>query len=382
MGSRRRTFGRGATTAAAVLVAMLASPAVAGAVVPPSRTPPPQIVQYPLPTPPIHPFDLTHGPDGALWFTELNTARIARFTDSGSLREFPVSDPDQFLRGITDGPDGALWFAEEGKCKNDRCSDFTDGKIGRITTQGRITEFPVPSTNGHPWEITHGPDGNVWFTEIGDNLHAPGHGHKIEGNKIGRITPQGQVTEFPVPTFDSFPNHITTGPDGALWFTENTGNKIGRITTSGAITEFPIPTPNSRSIGITAGLDGNLWFTEQIGQRIGRITPQGLVTEFPLPNAGNPVDITVGPDGAQWFTEVVGQRIGRIATDGSITEYPLPPGSFPLPIAIGPGFRDVWFAEVGTNSLGRIPVCETAQFLRDCVKTALILSNPNYLARP
>ena len=38
------------------------------------------------------------------------------------------------------------------------------------------------------------------------------------------------ITEFHVPTPNSFPVVITTGPDGALWFTEVLGNKIGRIT--------------------------------------------------------------------------------------------------------------------------------------------------------
>jgi streptogramin lyase len=46
-----------------------------------------------------------------------------------------------------------------------------------------------------------------------------------------------------VPTAGSSPTSITVGPDGALWFTEQTGNKIGRITTAGVITEYPIPTP-------------------------------------------------------------------------------------------------------------------------------------------
>ena len=38
---------------------------------------------------------------------------------------------------------------------------------------------------------------------------------------------------------------ITTGPDGNLWFTEFGAGKIGRITPSGSITEFPIPTAGS-----------------------------------------------------------------------------------------------------------------------------------------
>src|SRR6266540_4161813 len=43
--------------------------------------------------------------------------------------------------------------------------------------------------------------------------------------------------EFAVPTLDSAPFQITAGPDGNLWFTELYGGKIGRITTEGTI--FP-----------------------------------------------------------------------------------------------------------------------------------------------
>jgi virginiamycin B lyase len=77
---------------------------------------------------------------------------------------------------------------------------------------------------------------------------------------------------------------ITAGPDGNLWFTElgtSVGNgKIGRITTGGVITEFGGSLLNP--IGITAGPDGNLWFTEEglSNGKIGRITTAGVITEF------------------------------------------------------------------------------------------------------
>ncbi len=58
---------------------------------------------------------------------------------------------------------------------------------------------------------------------------------------------------------------MVEGPDGKMWFTE--ADKIGRITPSGEITEFPLPTPDSAPMGITTGPDGNLWFTEQVRQR-------------------------------------------------------------------------------------------------------------------
>jgi virginiamycin B lyase len=95
--------------------------------------------------------------------------------------------------------------------------------------------------------------------------------HIPSGNKIGRITPQGTITEFLVPTADSNPWLITAGPDGNLWFTESYINHIGRITPQGTITEFAIPHPGSVPDGITAGPDGNLWFTER-ESTIGRIT--------------------------------------------------------------------------------------------------------------
>jgi hypothetical protein len=70
-------------------------------------------------------------------------------------------------RGIAPGPDGALWFTES----------TAPGRIGRITTEGDITEY----SNGfssilNPWYIAAGPDGNVWFT-----------GNNVQGN-VGWIT--------------------------------------------------------------------------------------------------------------------------------------------------------------------------------------------------
>ena len=77
----------------------------------------------------------------------------------------------------------------------------------------------------------------------------------------------GPFTAFPLPAGSSLES-ITTGPDGNLWFTENDG-KIGRITTNGTLTEFPLPIYSNNPRGITAGPDGNLWFTETGANKIG-----------------------------------------------------------------------------------------------------------------
>src|SRR5215212_6400454 len=95
------------------------------------------------------------------------------------------------------------------------------------------------------------------------------------------------ITEFTVPTPNSSPNGIVSGPDGALWFTELNANRIGRVTTAGAFTEFPLPTPNSAPFWIVVGPDGALWFTEIFGNRIGRITTAGAITAFTVPTANS-----------------------------------------------------------------------------------------------
>ena len=146
--------------------------------------------------------------------------------------------------------------------------------IGRITTSGTFTEFPIPTSDTKPVGIAAGPDGALWFTQE-------------LGNSIGRITTTGTVTEFALATANSFPRFITAGPDGALWFTELRSNKIGRITTAGVITEFTVPTASSRPWGITTGPDGALWFTEINGNKIGRITTGALAPASNIAVTGN-----------------------------------------------------------------------------------------------
>lgn len=160
---------------------------------------------YSLPGIPMNnqPYDITAGPDGALWFTEPNTNHIGRITVSGEISEYAVPTTNSGSYFLTAGSDGALWFSEQ----------FVN-KIGRITTSGNVTEYPVPN---YSFEITSGPDGALWFTEPG-------------GSAIGRITTSGVITEYPTPTPNSDPIGITAGPNNTIWFSEVwPTNQVGRI---------------------------------------------------------------------------------------------------------------------------------------------------------
>jgi virginiamycin B lyase len=142
---------------------------------------------------------------------------------------------------ISAGPDGALWFSEEGNG-----GSGTNGLIGRITTAGAITLYPIPS-GADATSITAGPDGAVWFTE--DSLSGP---------KIGRITTAGVISEYDLPLQGGqMPRSIIAAPDGALWYAAFAG-RIGRISTSGVVTEYvltagPGPDANSIAAGPDAG---------------------------------------------------------------------------------------------------------------------------------
>jgi len=111
------------------------------------------------------------------------------------------------------------------------------------------------------------------------------------------------------------PDRITEGLDGNLWFTEFNGDRIGRITPTGTVTEFAAGiTPGGHDFGITGGTDGNVWFTEPDTDRVGRIEPNGAVVEYTqgVVPGGHPLGITTGPDGAIWFTEPDGDHIMRV----------------------------------------------------------------------
>ena len=277
----------------------------------------------------------------------------------GTITEYPFPTPGGSA-SVAPGPDGNMWFTKG-----------SANQIGRITvprTHGRfrgrgggaIHEITVPTPNSEPSDIVAGPDGAIWFTEF-------------RASQIGRLDlATGTITEFPIPNTDLFfdiftqtfttstgPRGITVGPDGNLWFAQFNASRIGRITPEGMITEFPLPAPMSRPVGIALGLDGALWFAEYIGNKIGRIDPAtGAITEIdvPTPNSGANF-IEVGPDGALWFTESLANQIGRLdPVTGTVAEFAIStPGSVPHGIAASTS--DIWFTEIEGEALGRVEVC-------------------------
>jgi streptogramin lyase len=292
------------------------------------------VSEFAIPTTAGTPLEITAGSDGAMWFTEQAGNKIGRITTGGVFTEYPVAGGPS---GIVSGPDGNLWFTEN-----------TAGKIGKITTIGAVTEYALPSAGSQPYSITAGPDGNLWFAEAA-------------ANKIGRITTGGALTEFVLPTANSQPQAIRSAADGNLWFTEAGANKVGRITTGGAISEFANPDSAAQPSFLAQFPNGGLVFTEAQVDKIALIDTAGNIQgEAALPTpAGGAGYIAVGPDGGLWLTEHKANKIARLAvTNGNPTfrEYAIPTANANLAaVAAGPD-GNLWFTEQDANKIGRLTV--------------------------
>jgi virginiamycin B lyase len=318
-----------------------------------------------------HAGGIATGSDGALWFTQSGVGRIGRVATNGAISEFPIPGGSETGLGeIVAGSDGALWFTE---------FRSGDAAIGRITTAGAFSEFPLPA-HTTAVSLAAGPDGNLWISE-----ERADPATSLSTGLIGKLSPAGALVEFALPTplfhipGTPLPGAITAGPDGALWFLENTpGSLLGRITTDGKFTEFTGPNNSSLSwnAALTTGPDGNLWvtFSTLIGAGIQRVTTAGVVIgSFDLPNLGSnysgigaagtgvlaPSHMTSGPDGNVWFSELYKDRtgrVGRITPNGVVTEFPLPAGTgFPGPITAGPDGA-LWYVSSNDSGAGLVGV--------------------------
>jgi streptogramin lyase len=299
-----------------------------------------RVVEYEIPSTGV-PEHIAAGPDGALWFSERYTTQIGRVTVGGRFKIFSFPQANHMSTDITAGPDGALWFTFPNSV-----TPYDTGEIGRITTMGASTFYPIPWVSDAE-SITTGPDGNLWFA---DHVAAA----------VGRVTTAGEFTRFPIPgPPGTYPWQITSGSDGALWFTDFNGHRIGRITTTGQSSFFPTAGEDGYPDAIASGADGNVWFTFDDEANIGKITPGGVITVYPVPHPegdyvilGGIASVSASALAFTYRDITIGEsKIGRITLTGAITMTPTPtPEGSPMGITPG-GSGSIWFTELGVPAV-------------------------------
>lgn len=252
---------------------------------------------------------------------------------------------------------------------------------------GTAVPVTLPRATIRVRALTAAPDGNLWYL-----------GREGESNQLGKITPEGVVTEYALPDTDGGSSSLTVGADGNLWFPDG-NNHLIRATLDGVTTQFNAP----KSRAITLGPDENLWVIEQsdavdvfkhdgsILESFGSYTmPEDLelssITSIPAPNAAviystlseaqivrrtmagdlrrfdlsasveNAIyGLTYNQFGYAWFAVPDQHRLGKLnLTTGSVALY-TPPGANARPgdTTLGPD-GNLWFSEYQVGYVGRL----------------------------
>jgi hypothetical protein len=291
-----------------------------------------------LQSPDLPTSNVISGPGGDLWVGVSPTgtsAAIDRVGLNGSVTSFPVPGTAAAgfsINSLAEGPDGNVWFVA------DLNSPSGDSQVivGNVTPAGQVTEFPpIPVTPGlaaAAHGIVSGPGGDLWF---GYTVTGSGSTSGSQ-NFIGRVTTDGSVALLPISSFGSNSSEIVyspvSGADGNLWFTEGEGLGkdfvLGRMTPSGAVTQFPIPSKYFGQIG--NGANGNLVVTVQNANsrvEVYNLTTAGALRRYKIPGTVSQAFAHFGgaADGSLWFTDGFGSpEIGVITAGGAIRSYKLP----------------------------------------------------------
>lgn len=157
------------------------------------------------------------GTDQNFWIADSTRDRIMWVQDT-YFEEYRVPSMNAGIGGMAVAPDGTLWFSERNVAK-----------IGRAIPGGIVTELSLPAVWSQPTAITVGPDGNVWYTDPGANVIG-----RIDIETL--VVTEFPIPSAP----GGMPNHITSGSDGNLWYTATRANKVSRVTLQGVITEFDL----------------------------------------------------------------------------------------------------------------------------------------------
>ena len=291
------------------------------------------VTNYPL-SGYINPYGITAGPDGNMWFTEDgNPSAIGKITlgdDHQLQRPEPTGirparhharpgwEPvvHRYRHRRLHRPDHPLRNPHRNHARRLRARDH-DGpgrervvhhhqrpqRVGRRISPSRTFTTFTGTGIDDPYWIAAGPDGNVWFTNYGNNT-------------IGRITPSGVVTDFTAPGI-SEPLDITAGPGRTLWFANYGNNTIGRMTTKGNIADQRRAGHQPTRPGSPKAPMGHCGSPTPGTTTIGRITNREEGVQRHGPGISDPAGIAPGPDGSLWFANQGSASLGRITTSRS-----------------------------------------------------------------
>ena len=139
------------------------------------------------------------------------------------------------------------------------------------------------------------------------------------------------ITEFQIPTSNSGPEAIISGPSQTFWFTEFNAGKIGELFgQNGTIRDVPANATGVEPASLAIDKQGRVWFSDTSGHgSIWMYNPATTVfRRFNTITANSfPLSIFIDQANNTWFTEVTADKIGEILYPSyTMVEYPFPTG--------------------------------------------------------
>jgi streptogramin lyase len=300
-------------------------------------------------------------------------------TPTGIRTHFPSGTLQTFSTGryliwsLTAGNDGTIWFNATDPQAQRFFNDETQDVVGKITSDGTIQIFPLPTTGLAARELRKSnypgvadDQGNIWFPVSVPTIAAIGDAYDNERGELAKVSAQGQITIFPLsPPITPNPTMIipsivslTFGSDGKLWFTAQSlytryDYHVGNMTPQGQVTWLDVSAFEKQGgIGdLVTGPDGNIWFSAT--QRIGRMTPKGAITYYQVPSQmGEPGGLTFDGHGHLWFRGGNPNNNNDVHLPESIVRFDLATHRFTAfatpaqAVAIGGPDGTIWFFSV------------------------------------
>ena len=157
--------------------------------------------------------------DGTMWcqggLASAQHTIVRVNADAAGGTTYPLPADATYPRALAAGPVGSIWFTRHNE--GTWMSKPSDGSIGYLDAATGTAKIWSTGSNSAPEDLVRGPDGHMWFTNVG---YSPGIGH-ISAQGVGVVSKVGNHQ----------PRSLTFGPDGAVWFTDRSTNSIVRVTT-------------------------------------------------------------------------------------------------------------------------------------------------------
>jgi len=274
-----------------------------------------------------------------IYFTEAANTKIGRIDiNTGDIQEVDTADivdPNGTpAYDIKVASDGHIWYTSPDD--NSICQLIWGGEYA-------ITEYFMNTAASAPTFLHLDANGDVYATEAAGN------------NIVFLDTSTGNQTEYPITTPAATPEGLDIDPDGNIWFTEYDASQVGRMTPGGVFTEFPLlPTMGPWDIVYNPS-DGYLWFSESTGNAIGWI--DSLTSAYYNLDTSDYTVIPFGglidSAGTIWGSDHGKNQIGSYSRTGTTTAYNISSGTLGLNGMAEDTNGNIWIAGSDSGKLYR-----------------------------